>query len=49
MAAAVAADLRDLAAVLADPGLRAVIDSAKPMRLIRGAVLHSSTPMPPVR
>jgi hypothetical protein len=37
---ALAADLRDPAAVLADPGLRALIDSAKPTRIIRGAVLH---------
>jgi O-methyltransferase involved in polyketide biosynthesis len=39
-AAAVAADLRDPAAVLAESGLRAHIDSAKPTRIIRGAVLH---------
>ena len=38
--AAVAADLRDLAAVLADPGLGAVIDPAEPVCVILGAVLH---------
>src|SRR5712692_6394544 len=32
--AAVAADLRDPAAVLADPGLRAVIDPAEPVGVI---------------
>ena len=37
---AVAADLRDPAAVLADPGLRAVIDPAKPVAVLLGAVLH---------
>ena len=38
--AAVAADLRDPAAVLADPELRAVIDPAEPVCVILGAVLH---------
>jgi len=38
--AAVAADLRDPAAVLADPELRAVLDPAEPMCVILGAVLH---------
>ena len=38
--AAVAADLRDPAAVLADPGLRAVIDLREPVCVIPGAVLH---------
>jgi hypothetical protein len=37
---AVAADLRDPAAVLADPELRAVIDLAEPVCVILGAVLH---------
>ena len=37
---AVAADLRDPAAVLADLGLRAVIDLAKPVAVLLGAVLH---------
>ena len=37
---AVAADLRDPAAVLADPGLRAVIDLARPVAVLLGAVLH---------
>ena len=37
---AVAADLRDPAAVLADPGLRAVIDPARPVAVLLGAVLH---------
>ncbi len=37
---AVAADLRDPAAILADPGLRAVIDPAKPVAVLLGAVLH---------
>ncbi len=37
---AVAADLRDPAAVLADPELRAVIDPAKPVAVLLGAVLH---------
>ena len=37
---AVAADLRDPAAVLADPELRAVIDPAEPVCVILGAVLH---------
>jgi O-methyltransferase involved in polyketide biosynthesis len=37
---AVAADLRDPAAVLADPGLRTVIDPARPVAVILGAVLH---------
>jgi O-methyltransferase involved in polyketide biosynthesis len=37
---AVAADLTDPAAVLADPGLRAVIDPARPAAVILGAVLH---------
>jgi O-methyltransferase involved in polyketide biosynthesis len=37
---AVAADLRDPAAVLADPGLRAVIDPAEPAAVLLGAVLH---------
>ena len=38
--AAVTADLRDPAAVLADPDLRAVIDPAEPACVILGAVLH---------
>ena len=38
--AAVAADLRDPAAVLADQELRAVIDPAEPVCVILGAVLH---------
>jgi O-methyltransferase involved in polyketide biosynthesis len=38
--AAVAADLRDPAEVLADPELRAVIDLAEPVCVILGAVLH---------
>ena len=38
--AAVAADLRDPDAVLADPELRAVIDPAEPVCVILGAVLH---------
>ena len=38
--AAVAADLRDPAAVLADPELRAAIDPAEPVCVILGAVLH---------
>jgi O-methyltransferase involved in polyketide biosynthesis len=38
--AAVAADLRDPEAVLADPDLRAVIDPAEPVCVILGAVLH---------
>lgn len=37
---AVAADLRDPGALLADPQLRAVIDPARPMCVILGAVLH---------
>ncbi len=37
---AVAADLRDPAAVLADPELRAGIDPATPVAVILGAVLH---------
>jgi O-methyltransferase involved in polyketide biosynthesis len=37
---AVAADLRDPAAVLADPDLRAVIDPDMPVGVILGAVLH---------
>ncbi len=37
---AVAADLRDPGAVLADPELRAVIDLARPVCVILGAVLH---------
>ena len=37
---AVAADLRDHGAVLADPELRAVIDPARPVCVILGAVLH---------
>ncbi len=37
---AVAADLRDPGAVLADPPLRAVIDLARPVCVILGAVLH---------
>ena len=37
---AVAADLRDPGAVLADPELRAVIDPARPVCVIFGAVLH---------
>jgi O-methyltransferase involved in polyketide biosynthesis len=39
-APAVAADLRDPAAVLADPELRAVLDPAEPVCAILGAVLH---------
>ena len=38
--AAVAADLCDSAAVLADPELRAVIDPAEPVCVILAAVLH---------
>jgi len=38
--AAVAADLRDPATLLADPDLRAVIDPAEPVCIILGAVLH---------
>jgi hypothetical protein len=38
--AAVAADLRDPAAVLADPELRAVLDPVQPVCVILGAVLH---------
>jgi O-methyltransferase involved in polyketide biosynthesis len=38
--AAVAADLRDPPAVLADPELLAVIDPARPVAVILGAVLH---------
>ena len=38
--AAVAADLRDPAAVLADLELRAVLDPAEPMCVILGTVLH---------
>jgi O-methyltransferase involved in polyketide biosynthesis len=38
--AAVTADLRDPAAVLADPELRAVIDLAEPVGVILGAVMH---------
>jgi S-adenosyl methyltransferase len=38
--AAVGADLRDPAAVLGHPDLRAVIDPAKPAAIILGAVLH---------
>ena len=38
--AAAAADLRDPAAVLADPELRAVLDPAGPVCVILGAVLH---------
>ncbi len=37
---AAGADLRDPAAVLADPGLRAVIDPAEPVAVILGAMLH---------
>jgi O-methyltransferase involved in polyketide biosynthesis len=37
---AIAADLRDPAAVLANPELRAVIDPARPAGIILGAVLH---------
>ena len=37
---AVSADLRDPAAVLAHPELRAVIDPARPAGIILGAVLH---------
>ena len=37
---AVAADLRDPAAVLADPDLRAALDPAEPTCVILGAVLH---------
>ena len=39
-ASAVAADLRDPGAVLANPQLRAVIDPARPVCAILGAVLH---------
>ena len=38
--AAVEADLRDPAGVLAHPDLRAVIDPARPVGIILGAVLH---------
>jgi SAM-dependent methyltransferase len=38
--AAVAADLRDPAVVLADPELRAVIDPGQPVCVVLGAVLH---------
>jgi O-methyltransferase involved in polyketide biosynthesis len=38
--AAVAADLRDSSAVLADQELRAVIDAARAVCIILGAVLH---------
>jgi O-methyltransferase involved in polyketide biosynthesis len=38
--AVAAADLRDPAAVLADPELRAVINPAEPVCVILGAVLH---------
>jgi S-adenosyl methyltransferase len=38
--AAVEADLRDPATVLADPALRAVIDPSEPVCVILGAVLH---------
>ena len=38
--AVIAADLRDPPGVLADPGLRAVIDPARPVGVILGAVLH---------
>jgi O-methyltransferase involved in polyketide biosynthesis len=38
--AVVAADLRDPAAVLADPELRAVIDPAEPVCVVLAAVLH---------
>ena len=38
--AAVAVDLRDPEAVLADPEMRAVIDPAEPVCVILGAVLH---------
>jgi hypothetical protein len=38
--AVVTADLRDTATVLADPGLRAVIDLAEPVGLLATAVLH---------
>ena len=37
---AVAADLREPGTVLADPELRAVIDPARPVCVILGAVLH---------
>ena len=37
---AIGADLRDPAGVLAQPDLRAVIDPAKPVGIILGAVLH---------
>jgi S-adenosyl methyltransferase len=37
---AVAADLRDPGAVLADPVLRTVIDPDRPVCFILGAVLH---------
>jgi len=37
---AVAADLRDPAAVLAHPELRAVIDPARPVCIVLGAILH---------
>jgi O-methyltransferase involved in polyketide biosynthesis len=38
--AVIAADLRDPPGVLADPGFRAVIDPARPVGVILGAVLH---------
>jgi O-methyltransferase involved in polyketide biosynthesis len=41
---AVAADLRDPVAVLAHPDLRAVIDPARPVGIILGAVLHFLDP-----
>jgi hypothetical protein len=40
---AVCADLRDPGAVLADPGLREVIDLARPVALILASVLHFFT------
>jgi hypothetical protein len=42
--AAVAADLRDPTAVLADPELRAVLNPAEPMCVILGAALHFLDP-----
>jgi len=46
---AVAADLRDPAAALADPGLRAVIDPARPAAVLPGPCCISWTPTPPGR
>jgi S-adenosyl methyltransferase len=46
---AVDADLRDPAAVLGHQDLRAVIDPARPVYVILGAVLHFLDPMPSAR